>query len=59
MSSYKTIYVSDQKLSEVARYVESKLSGVTEDRIVSISHSMAVDNGWTHYSAMIVLKRAA
>lgn len=61
-NSYQTFYATSAKVSEVARYVDKILSGVSRDRIVSVSHSVAIDSGpgkaTPCFSVMIVLQQA-
>ena len=58
---YETFYATSRNIAEVAQYVEKTLNGVSPDRIVSISHSSAMDSGgprpFSWYSVMVVLRR--
>jgi hypothetical protein len=55
--SYWTGFTVSKIFAEVAEYVDRTLEGVSQDRIVSVTHSMsAPSNGPTLFSVMVVLK---
>lgn len=54
---YWTGWIRNPDLRDVASYVEKNLDGVSQDRIVSVTHSSALDGrGTAMFSAMIVLR---
>lgn len=54
--SYTTYWKTSPEIREIARCIETRLSGVSPDRIVSITHAMAIGPVW--YSVLIVVRDA-
>lgn len=56
--SYTTYWKTDRDINEIAQYIETTLSGISPNRIVSITHSMATP-GTAWYSVLIVIRKTA
>jgi hypothetical protein len=58
--TYETFYSTGESVQEMADYVRSTLDGVPQERIVSVTHSMALNDPGTLrvmvYSALIVVR---
>jgi predicted thioesterase len=54
--TYWTGWIENSSLANVAAYIEKNLNGVSQERIVSITHTAQIVPGHSFYSAVIVLK---
>lgn len=54
---YWTGYVTSKELGTVAGYIDKTLDGVSQDRIVAITHSTTALQFDVWHTAMIVLKK--
>ena len=55
--SYWVGYCTSEQMNNIAQYVEDSLAGVSQDRIVSITHAHSMNGPYKGYSVMIVLMR--